>query len=106
MAGALGFEPRLADSESAVLPLYDAPEREEDYLLQKARCQTGENSHVISTVFFWRKADNIITIVLPSEWQIRRCARLIVKESQHLSKSFLYSSLLQNLVCQITTFYF
>ena len=26
MAGALGFEPRLADPESAVLPLYDAPE--------------------------------------------------------------------------------
>ena len=25
MAGALGFEPRLADPESAVLPLYDAP---------------------------------------------------------------------------------
>ncbi len=25
VAGALGFEPRLADPESAVLPLYDAP---------------------------------------------------------------------------------
>ena len=34
LAGALGFEPRLADPESAVLPLYDAPEHwKKDYLL-------------------------------------------------------------------------
>ena len=28
MAGGLGFEPRLAESESAVLPLDDPPNRE------------------------------------------------------------------------------
>ena len=33
MAGALGFEPRLTDPESAVLPLYDAPEGKHYYLL-------------------------------------------------------------------------
>ena len=35
MAGALGFEPRLADPESAVLPLYDAPECGEKIIYSK-----------------------------------------------------------------------
>jgi hypothetical protein len=32
MAGGLGFEPRLAESESAVLPLDDPPPRRRDLL--------------------------------------------------------------------------
>ena len=37
VAGALGFEPRLADPESAVLPLYDAPECGEKIIYSKPR---------------------------------------------------------------------
>ncbi len=41
LAGALGFEPRLADPESAVLPLYDAPKKpKKNYLCKKSACQT------------------------------------------------------------------
>ena len=43
MAGALGFEPRLADPESAVLPLYDAPKNQEKLFMQKI-CVSNEVS--------------------------------------------------------------
>ncbi len=50
VAGALGFEPRLADPESAVLPLYDAPKTTKNYLCKKSACQTRTDlaNHLIT----------------------------------------------------------
>ena len=52
MAGALGFEPRLADSESAVLPLYDAPRYEKKIIYPKPpQCQTKRNFLLLTRCF-------------------------------------------------------
>ncbi len=47
LAGRLGFEPRLTESESAVLPLNDRPERK-----PSSRERTGELSSGNSEVFW------------------------------------------------------
>ena len=78
MAGGLGFEPRLAESESAVLPLDDPP-REERKLNSESRLY---------------KARNAISIVLPAVFRDapavkRRSALRTIESGSAIAEKFL-----------------
>ncbi len=85
MAGVLGFEPRMGDSESPALPLGDTPKRDYRY----ERTDSRENNKCRKRDGFYRKSHFLQEIFRPfgfSLFPFRRLEHLRIEESFKCSK--------------------